>query len=196
MSVELEDVPAAWPVHSSRDLHRDAWVVGVREDEISRPGHPDERFHRISVEHPGAVVVLAVDDAERVFLLRQYRHTSGHRFVELPAGLRDTAGEPAVETAKRELREEAELSASEWTHLLSTYPSAGILDEVQEIFLARGLQAASRGDFALHAEEAEMEAFWAPFDDLLEAVLAGRVRQGPLVQAVLAYEVLRHRGRL
>jgi 8-oxo-dGDP phosphatase len=196
MSEELWDRPASWPVHSSRDVHRDAWVVAVREDEISRPGHPDERFRRLSVEHPGAVVVLAVDADEQVFLLRQYRHTSGHRFVELPAGLRDSEGEPAVETAKRELREEAELAASEWTHLLSTYPSAGILAEVHEIFLARGLTPLSRGDFELHHEEADMEFFWAPFDDLLEAVLSGQVRQGPLVQAVLAYEVLRSRGRL
>lgn len=196
MSEELWDRSASWPVHSSRDVHRDAWVVAVREDEISRPGHPDERFHRISVEHPGAVVVLAVDADERVFLLRQYRHTSGHRFVELPAGLRDAEGEPPVETAKRELREEAELAASEWTQLLSTYPSAGILDEVHEIFLARGLSQISRGDFELHHEEADMEAFWAPFEELLDAVLAGQVREGPLVQAVLAYQVLRSRGRL
>ena len=196
MAEELADRPASWPVHSSRDVHRDSWVVAVREDEISRPGHPDETFHRLSVEHPGAVVVLAVDDDERVLLLRQYRHTSGHVFVELPAGLRDAEDEPSVETAKRELREEAELAATEWTHLLSTYPSAGILDEVQEIFLARGLSEAPRGDFALLHEEADMELFWAPFDDLLEAVLSGDVREGPLVQAVLAYEVLRTRGRL
>lgn len=193
---ELRDVPASWPVHSSRDVHSDAWVVSVREDEVSRPGHPDERFRRLSVEHPGAVVVLAMDEDERVLLLRQYRHTSGHRFVELPAGLRDAEGEAPVVTAQRELQEEAELAASEWTHLLSTYPSAGILSEVHEIFLARGLTPVSRGDFELHAEEAEMETFWAPFSDLLDAVLAGDVREGPLVQAVLAYEVLRTRGKV
>ena len=192
----LEDRPALWPVHRSRDIHRDDWVVALREDEISRPSLPEERFTRLTVEHPGAVVVLAVDDDERVFLLRQYRHTSGHEFVELPAGLRDAGDEPAVETAKRELQEEAELAASEWVHLLSTYPSAGILNEVHEIFLARGLSAAPRGDFELRHEEAEMEAFWAPYDELLEAVLDGAVREGPLVQAVLAYEVLRARGRL
>lgn len=196
MAEELADRRVSWPVHSSREVHRDSWVVSVREDEISRPDHPDHTFHRISVEHPGAVVVLAVDDDERVLLMRQYRHTSQHVFVELPAGLRDADGEPAVETAKRELREEAELAATEWTQLLSTYPSAGILDEVQEIFLARGLSEAPRGDFQLEHEEAEIELFWAPFDDLLEAVLAGDVREGPLVQAVLAYEVLRSRGRL
>ena len=191
----LADRPMSWPVISSQDLHRDDWVIALREDVITRPGHPEE-FSRLSLEHPGAVIVLAVDEDEQAVLLRQYRHTSGHVFVELPAGLRDAGDEPAVETAKRELREEVELEATEWRLLLSTYPSAGITDEVHEIFLARGLRHAPRGDFEMHHEEAEMECFRAPMDDLLEAVLTGHVRQGPLAQAVLAYTVLKQRGSL
>ena len=193
---ELADRPMAWPVISTRDIHRDAWVVGVREDVVTRPGHPEEEFTRLAVEHPGAVIVLAMDDREQVVCLRQYRHTSQFQFVEIPAGLRDAHDEPAVETAKRELQEEVELRATSWQHLLSTFPSAGITNEVHEIFLARGLSHAPRGDFVLAHEEAEIEPFWVPYDELLEAVLAGRVRQGPIVQAVLAYDVLRRRGGL
>ena len=185
----------SWPVVERRDLHRDDWVVALREDVITRPGH-DEHFSRVSLEHPGAVVVLAVDDHERVMCLRQYRHTSQHEFVELPAGLRDAGDEPAVETAKRELREEVELEAADWRPLLSTFASAGISDEVHDIFLARGLSHAPRGDFEMRHEEAEMEPFWVPMSELLEAVLEGRVRQGPLAQAVLAYAVLQQRGTL
>lgn len=185
----------SWPVVSSRDVHRDDWVVALREDVITRPDHP-EQFTRISLEHPGAVIVLAVDDQERVMCLRQYRHTCRHDFVELPAGLRDAGDEPALDTARRELREEAELEASSWRQLLSSFPSAGITDEVHEIFLARGLRHAPRGDFEMRHEEAEMEAFWVPMPDLLEAVLDGRVREGPLALAVLAYEVHKQRGTL
>jgi 8-oxo-dGDP phosphatase len=192
----LADRAARWPVVSSRDLHRDDWVVALREDVITRPGVPDEQFTRISLEHPGAVVVLAVDDDERVVCLRQYRHTAGHVFVELPAGLRDAGDEPPVETARRELREEVELAAGSWRLLLSTYSSAGITDEVHDIFLARDLSPAPRGDFAMRHEEAEMEVFRAPMAELLDAVLEGRVRQGPLAQAVLAYDVHQRRGTL
>ena len=192
----LADRPAAWPVVSSRDLHRDNWIVALREDVVTRPGHPDDEFVRISLEHPGAVVILAVDDQEQVLCLRQYRHTNQSEFVELPAGLRDAEGEPPVETAKRELREEAELAATSWQLLLSTFASAGISEEAHDIFLARGLSSAPRGDFEMMHEEAEMEVFWAPMSDLLDAVLDGRVRQGPLAQAVLAYDVLKRRGAL
>ena len=192
----LADRPTRWPVVSTRDLHRDDWVVVLREDRVTRPDHPDEAFTRISLEHPGAVIVLAVDEDERVMCLRQYRHTSGHDFIELPAGLRDAGDEPPVETAMRELREEVELEAASWRLLLSSFPSAGITSEVHEIFLARELSHSPRGDFEMCHEEAEMESFWVPMADLLDAVLDGRVRQGPLALAVLSYDVLKRRGEL
>lgn len=192
----LADRPASWPVLRSRDLHRDHWVVALREDVVTRPGHPEDEFVRISMEHPGAVVILAVDDEERVLCLRQYRHTTQREFVELPAGLLDAAGEPPVETAKRELREEAELAATSWQRLLSTFASAGISEEQHDIFLARGLSHSPRGDFEMVHEEAELESFWVPMAELLDAVLEGRVRQGPLAQAVLAYDVLSRRDGL
>lgn len=191
----VRDEPMQWPVHESTDHYRGDWVMAFREDTVSSPGG-DERFARLVLEHPGAAVVLAVDDDERVLCLRQYRHAARRRFVELPAGLLDEPGEPPLETARRELLEEAELTATSWRELLATFPSAGITSEVQHIFLARGLATASRGDFAPHAEEADMETVWVPMADLLDAVLDGRVQEGPLAQAVMAYTVLGHRGEL
>jgi len=122
----VSDSPERWPVESSRDLYRGDWIVALRADVVRRPGAADERaFERWVLEHPGAVVVLAVDDQERVCCLRQYRHAAQGRFVELPAGLRDADGEDPVETARRELREEAELEADDWRPLFDLYPSAG-----------------------------------------------------------------------
>lgn len=187
MHPELRDEPMTWPVSESQDLHRDGWVVALRADQVSRPGHPEEApFRRIVLEHPGAAVVLAVDDDERVLCLWQYRHAAGRRFVEIPAGLIDHAGEQPLEVAQRELAEEAGLAAREWTHLLTTYASPGISAEVAHIFLARGLSEVGRGDFELVHEEAEMVAGWVPFAELVAAVLDGRVGDAPVVQAVLA----------
>jgi 8-oxo-dGTP pyrophosphatase MutT (NUDIX family) len=187
----LADQPDdSWPVATTVDVYRGDWVIALRSDLIQPPGpDSDDTFQRLVVEHPGAVVVLALDDERRVACLRQYRHAVRHRLVELPAGLRDDADESALATAQRELREEAELEAERWTHLLSTWSSPGFTDERMEIFLARGLTACSRGDFVLEHEEARMESFSVPFDDLLAAVLDGRVADGPVVQAVLAVKV-------
>ncbi|MGN6162402.1 MAG: NUDIX domain-containing protein [Marmoricola sp.] len=196
MTDDLRDEPASWPVSHSRDVHHDDWILGVREDFLSRPGHPDDVFRRLVIEHPGAVLVLALDEEERACCIRQYRHNALSRMVELPAGVLDVPGEDPVETAKRELREEAELQAEHWRHLLSVYPSAGISQEVHHLYLATGLSPAERGDFAMQHEEAELERFWVPLEELQEAVLSGRVRQGPVAMAVLAYQVLKCRGAL
>lgn len=193
---ELADHPERWPVTGTRDIHRDAWVVALREDTVHRPEHPEDSFGRLVLEHPGAVVVLAVDEDERVCVIRQYRHAAGGRFIELPAGLRDSGPEDPVEVAKRELREEVELQAEQWDLLMESLPTAGITSERHWIYLARGLSPSSRGDFAMKHEEAELEKLWVPFEDLLEAVLDRRVQEGPLVIAVLTYALRRARGEL
>ncbi len=192
----LADEHLHWPVLGSRDIHRDDWVVALREDTVQRPGHPEEQFGRLVVEHPGAALVLAIDDDDRVCCLLQYRHAAGGVFVELPAGLCDHDGEDPQVTAARELREEAQLQATTWRHLVSLFPSAGISGELHHIYLATGLAHADRGDFVLHAEEAELEVVWVPVEELIDAVLDGRVREGPVAGAVLAYDALRRRNRL
>jgi 8-oxo-dGDP phosphatase len=182
----LTDEPEAWPVASSTDLHRDDWVVALRSDRIQRPGHLEEEpFRRLVLEHPGAVIILAVDDRERVLCMRQYRHAVERRLVELPAGLCDVDGEDPLEVARRELLEEAELEAGEWTHLTSTYSSPGLSNELMHFYLARQLRPADRGDFVPEHEEADMETFWVPYDDLVTAVLDGRIGDAPVVVAVL-----------
>lgn len=181
------DRPESWPVHASEDLHRDDWVVALRADHLSRPGHDHERFRRLVLEHPGAVVVLAVDDADRVLVLEQYRHPAARRFVELPAGLCDVPGEDPLVTAQRELLEEAELVAASWEHLLTLHPSPGISAERIEVYVARELSAGRRDGFAAEHEEADMTVRWVPLDDLVAAVLERRVTDGPLVAAVLAH---------
>src|SRR5690606_35402520 len=77
------------------------------------------------VDHPGAVAILPVDHEGRVLLIRQYRHAIAHRDWEIPAGLMDQPGEPAVDAARRELAEEADLEADRWDVLLDTWSSPG-----------------------------------------------------------------------
>ena len=184
------DRPESWPVARSEYLHQDDWVVALRSDMVTRPGHLDEEpFRRLVLEHPGAAMAIAIDDDGQVLCLQQYRHPARRSFVEFPAGICDVEGEDPLEVARRELREEAALQAGEWTHLLSTYSSPGISSEVIHLYLARDLSPADRGDFELVHEEAEMELFWAPFEELLEGVLDGRLADAPVAQAVLTCRV-------
>jgi len=186
MAPELADRPEEWPVVSSEDLHRDDWVMALRADRIRRPGHPDdEPFKRLVLEHPGAVVILALDEEDRVFCLWQYRHAARRRFVELPAGLCDVDGEEPLEVARRELVEEAGHEAGEWTHLASSYSSPGISAELIHYYVARRLRPADRGDFVAEHEEADMQTGWVPYDDLHAAALDGRLTDAHTALAVL-----------
>ncbi|MGO4257539.1 NUDIX domain-containing protein [Marmoricola sp. RAF53] len=195
MAEELADVPQSWPVVGSRVVHDSGWVVRFREDTITVPGEPDHEFTRLVVDDPGAVVVLAVDDQDRVVVLRQYRHPVQRRMIQLPAGKLDEPGEDPLEAAQRELREETGLAADRWTHLLTTYASPGITSETHALYLARELREVER-DFEPHHEEADMTMERVAYADLLGAVLDGRVADAPLASALLACEVLRHRGAL
>jgi 8-oxo-dGTP pyrophosphatase MutT (NUDIX family) len=186
---ELVDEPQSWPVHGSEDIWRGSAPFAVRRDLVSLPGHA-EQFGRVVVEHPGAVVVLALDERDRALVLRQYRHPIGVRMVELPAGLLDAPDEDPLVAAQRELLEEAGLEAGHWTHLSSMYTSPGISSERIEIYLAQALRhVPDRGGFELHHEEADMSVHWVRFEDLLDAVLERRLTDGPLAVAVLAHAV-------
>lgn len=182
------DVEEAWPVVATEDLHRDGWVMALRKDTIRSPvtdAGGGETFGRLVLEHPGAVVILALDERDRVLCLWQYRHPAQRRFLEVPAGLIDAPDEEPIEVARRELREEAQLRAEDWTHLTSLYSSPGISSEVMHLYLARGLTTQDRGDFELHHEELDMVTDWVPFEQLYDAVLDGRVTDGPLIAGVL-----------
>jgi ADP-ribose pyrophosphatase len=182
----LADTAEEWPVVGSEDLYRGAAPFAVRSDRLHHPDQgPEDAFDRIVVEHPGAAVILAVDDEERVLIVVQYRHAARMRFVELPAGLLDQPGEDPVDAARRELLEETGYEAARWTHLGSTWTSPGITAELIHLYLAQDLTPADRGDFEPHHEEADMSLHWLPLADLESGVLDGTIADAPLVNAVL-----------
>ena len=126
-----------------------------------------------------------MDDEQRVLLIQQYRHPIRHRDWEIPAGLLDIAGESPLETAQRELVEEADLDAAEWEPLLSIFTTPGGNDEVVHLFLARDSRRSAQAH-AREAEEADIRIEWVPLADAVTGVLDGRLRNGILAVGVLA----------
>lgn len=178
---ELRDEPVEAEVLDS-DLVYAGRVWDVRSDTVR---YGDVEFVRQYVAHPGAVAVVALDDDDRVALIQQYRHPIRHRDWEIPAGLLDVAGEPPIETARRELAEEVDLVAASIEPLLSIYTTPGGNDETVHLFLARGLSPAPETHAREH-EEADIRLEWVPLADAVDAVLAGRMRNGILASGVLA----------
>jgi ADP-ribose pyrophosphatase len=156
-------------------------VVSVRRDVVAMPG--GTAGQRDVVVHPGAVAVVALRDDE-VLLVSQYRHPVGRRLEELPAGLLDVDGEPALAAAQRELAEEGGYEAHEWHVLLDVLTSPGMTDEAIRIYLARDLQPCHR-EVQEH-EEVEMTARWQPLATAVQRALAGELENAACLLGVLA----------
>ncbi|GAB3601701.1 NUDIX hydrolase [Microbacterium tumbae] len=166
------------------DLVYKGWVWDVRSDRVAYGGGEIIREY---VAHTGAVAVAAIDDEGRVLLIQQYRHPIRHRDWELPAGLLDIPGEEPLRAAQRELAEEADLVASHWEPLVSTWTTPGGNDEMIHVFLATGVSSAAEAH-AREDEEADIRVEWVPLSDAVDAVLAGRMHNGILSIGVLAAE--------
>jgi ADP-ribose pyrophosphatase len=182
---DITDITASWPVTASTELARGA-MVALREDMVRMPD--GEVVGRDVLEHPGAVAVLALDTEDRVLMIRQYRHPVGRLLWEIPAGLRDVAGEPLLATAERELLEEAGYRAAQWWVLTDSYSSPGISTERIRIFLARGLVLVpeSERSYVPEHEEAHLELAWVPLDRAAARILAGDLHNGVTALGILA----------
>ena len=182
----MEDTQESWPVAGTEPLLKH-WLLTVRSDKVQMP---DQNFaERTVVSHPGAVAVVALDDASRVLMIRQYRHPVGYQLWEIPAGLRDAAGEPPLETARRELFEETGYRAREWHVLVDYFTSPGYSTERLRIYLARGVEPVNVDPdhaYVRHDEEKYLIQKWVPLDEAVRQAFAGRLHNSAAITGVLA----------
>ncbi len=121
--------------------------------------------------HPGGATIVAIDSAQRVCLLRQFRHAADGWITELPAGKLD-ASEPPLECARRELAEEAGVAARRWDHLGQFFTSPGVLTEVIHVFLARDLVPCE----SRHEAHEVLEARWVPLEEAFRLVGSAKLQ--------------------
>ena len=186
------DEPAQLAVVASETVHH-GLVWDVRRDEVELAD--GQRVTREVLVHTGAVGVLALDDADRVLLLRQYRHPVRSYLWEPPAGLLDVAREDPLVAARRELAEEADLAADEWHVLVDYFNSPGGSTEAFRCYLARGVREVP--EHARHErehEERDMARAWVGLDEARDLVLAGRLHNPHTVTGVLAACAARDAG--
>ncbi|MSY62708.1 MAG: NUDIX domain-containing protein, partial [Actinobacteria bacterium] len=153
----------------------------------------DEVLVREFIAHRGAVAVLALNEKDEVLLIKQYRAPVNEYLYEMPAGLRDHDGEDDLVAAKRELAEETDYQATDWSHLHSFYTTPGSSSELIEIFLARGLSK-TEVEFERTGEEKGMVPIWVPFEKVLKAVSSSKLKSPTLVVAVLSLAAQRNQN--
>lgn len=184
---EIADSFEPTAVTDQRVVHRGGkWSVVVEQVNIA-----GQQVTRDLVVHPGAVVILTLNDRDEIFLIRQYRQSAGTYFFEAPAGLLDSTidaeREDPLVTAKRELAEEAGLVSARWNVLVDVFNSPGGSSEATRFYLARDVKLRVGGRVLTgEAEEASLPGVWVPIKDAMRLVFAGKFGNFATVLGVLA----------
>ena len=132
------------------------------------------------IRHPGAVVIVPVDDEGNVYLVRQFRYPYGRVLLEVPAGKLEWGEEPFA-AAARELEEEIGAAAARWLPLGEMLPTPGFCDELQHVWLARGLTFGES-----HPDEDEfLEPVKLPMKEAVAMAVDGRLADSKTVAALL-----------
>jgi 8-oxo-dGTP pyrophosphatase MutT (NUDIX family) len=169
---------------ASNHIHRGR-VIDVSSERLKYSN--GQEYEIDFVRHPGAAAVVAVDDAGRVCLVRQYRHGIADFLWEIPAGKLDQGEAPEV-CAVRELAEETGVTARRWTPLGLYVPAPGIFSEVIHLYLANDLDV---GTPKPDADE-ELELKWLPLGEAIERVLKGEWNDGKTAMALVRAQFRLH----
>jgi 8-oxo-dGTP pyrophosphatase MutT (NUDIX family) len=153
-------------------------IIHVNLENVTLPNGVDCTLE--IVHHPGGAAAVALDDAGQVCMLRQFRHAVGEWLWELPAGKIDNK-EPHLETAQRELREEAGLIAGNWQSLGAVISSPGVFTEAVALYLASGLtQTATERE-----SEEVLEVHWFSFSAACAMARDGTINDAKTVIGLL-----------
>ncbi len=152
------------------------------------------------VGHPGAVAVLALDDAGRLLMVRQWRVPAGRALLEIPAGtldVHDGVTEDPDVAARRELEEETGHRAATWRKLAEFWTAPGFASELMHLYLATDMAGVGADDARLAPDEDErLELRHVPLDEAIAMVDAGELGDAKSILGILWLDRLRRTGAL
>jgi ADP-ribose pyrophosphatase len=150
----------------------DTGFIRLADLEVEGAG---ERFTRLVVRHPGAVVVVPVEaDREHVLLVRQYRAAVDRELLEVVAGKRDVEGEKPETTATREMHEEIGHRPGRLVKLCEFYNSPGFCDEYTHLYAGLDLEQLD-APAAVNPEERELTVERVHFTDVDDLIAGGDI---------------------
>ncbi|MBF8299391.1 MAG: nudF-B [Dehalococcoidia bacterium] len=157
-------------------------VINLRVDTLDVGN--GKTVKREIVEHPGAIVIAALDHQGRVLMVRQYRHAVARKLLELPAGTIESGEDPAA-TAARELQEETGFQATEMQRLGGFFSAPGFCTEFLHVFIARGLRPSRlQGD-----EDEEIEVVAMELNEVKRLIVTGEIVDAKTVAGLYLLEM-------
>ncbi len=167
----------------SKDYKYNGKIINMRVDEAQLEN--GKTAIREVVEHSGGVCVAALDEQNRLLMVKQFRYPYGEVLLEIPAGKREK-GEDPLDCGKRELEEETGYTAEKYTDLGKLYPTPAYVDEVIYMYYAENLSKTHQ-----HLDEDEfLSVERIPFADAVKMVMNGEIRDAKTQVAILKLKEL------
>lgn len=170
----------------TKNIYRGKFI-GLDSLEVILPD--GNKATRDIVLHPGASVIIPLNENKEIYMVRQYRKPIEKITLELPAGKLDEGEDPRV-CAERELGEETGLTASEVRHLISMHSTPGFSTEVLHMYLATGL---SEGD--AHSDEDEFVSCEKyKLNELIKMIMRGEITDAKSIIGILLTDKIINSG--
>ena len=154
-----------WTIKKTRRVYRGE-VMEVFEDEVIKPGGEEGVYSTIRLKDGASV--LALDEEEFVYLVKEFRYALGREDIAIVGGAIDEGEEP-IEAARRELLEELGIEAEDWTELGRTHHSTSQVDSSSTMFLARTLRFTEKDEDSGEV----LETVKMPFAEAVKKALTG-----------------------
>jgi 8-oxo-dGTP pyrophosphatase MutT (NUDIX family) len=178
-----------WKITAEKNIYDNPWINLTEYQVINPSGNPGI-YGKVHFKN-FAIGIIPLDDEMNTYMIGQYRFAPGCYSWEIPEGGGPLETDP-LESAKRELLEEAGLKAEEWTEVLRMHLSNSVSDELSIVYLARGLK-----QFEPEPEDTEkLTIRKIPFAELYQKVYSGQITDSITVAAVLKVQLMIAEGKL
>jgi len=168
-----------WQTLSQKHIYDNSWI-NVQEHQVINPGGGKGIYGKVSFKNI-AIGIIPIDENKNTWLVGQHRYTLNEYSWEIPMG-GGPLGDDLLASAKRELKEEAGITAEKWEQMMRIHTSNSVTDEVGYVFLAEDLKI---GERELEESEADLKLWKLPFEVVLDMVVKGKITDAISVVGIL-----------
>lgn len=168
-----------WTTLSTKSVYSNPWIA-VEESQVITPAGKPGIYGKVHFKNT-AVGIIPLDEENNTWLVGQYRYTLNEWSWEIPEG-GSPENESALESAKRELKEETGIEALQWEEFMKIHTSNSVCDEVGFVFIARDLTI---GKPEFESTEADMKIKKIPFVEAFAMVMKGEITDSLSVSGIL-----------
>lgn len=163
-----------------QDLVYKGNIIEVYKETVELPN--GKQVHWDFVKHKGASAVIAIDEDDKIIMVRQYRNAIDRMSLEIPAGGIQIGEDPKV-TALRELEEETGYQAKEIEHLMDVLTAVGFTNETLYLYVAKGLIKTEQ-----HLDEDEFVTIERyGLEELIAMIMNGTIQDAKTIAGIFAY---------